>query len=311
MKKWIGLAAAAVLTASMAMGASAASVEAKLVLGFEKFEVGAKAVDSEWATIDHKQINDKWSATVVEEGQDGQGLEVSQMRHAGDDGKNVEPNMTIDLTKDVNITDWTGGTDLYFWIDSTGWDSPRIMIRLISGENTFVTRHLRAAEGDKVAGTTEKSIAYVQDAKGNFVEVPDAWYGRLQLPANYKGWVKMPLNMETFMPQWWGTDEQKNATLDLSNITGIAINLQTNNNDADGEKTAVFDSFAVAGLADADVTIDGAGNAGTNNGGNTGGNTNKPTTPGSNTGEAAIPALLLVALPVSAGVLFACKKRSK
>ena len=316
MKKLASMATAGMLALSLALGTAAAPVEAKAVVSFEKHEVGVKLTrnaqgeyDDSLAYEDNKDVDvGKWSATVVAGGgHSGKALELSSMKGT------KEHFMFIKLDQDENVTDWTGGTALYFYIDATGWAKAEVGIRVVANDVQWVFRHQRSD------GASQANIAYVQEEDGSFVQVPEAKWGRAVLPENYTGWVKVPLSETTLMPQWWGGHE--NEALSLNAMSAVGIHVQSTQ-EVDKDKTLIVDSFCVDGLADGDIII-GEPDVTTTEPGTptttapTSDNTTKPTisakttNQGSTTGEAAIPAMLLVALPVSAGVLLACKKRGK
>jgi len=337
MKKLISMVALVVLVMTMAMGASAADPTGVVVLSFDNLEPGYSPThnangayvgiaDPGMAFDDqNKKDGTHWAAYVTSKGQSGNGLRIQAMNGTA----NHKTFIYLRNKNNSKITNWTGGQNLYFYIDASAFSTanPEMTIVLfedVAGNSSTGQGCQFYVKSARHTGGATKDVVFVQDANGAWVSTPEcATTDRFALPKGYKGWVKIPLTSASWQKQHWGSFDGYTIENKLSCITYIGYGFYPA--DADWYMSAMIDTFMVDGItapttttaapttttAAPTTTTVAPATTTTVAGATTTTAAATTTAKGSATGEAAIPALLLVALPVSAGVVFACKKRSK
>lgn len=219
------------------------------VFGFEGFPTGLKLReegDTEgYGTGGNDKAGVTYSAEVVAQGgAAGKALRWTCL------AEGELASITVQANKDSSyISDWSGAKELWFYLDTTGYDPAGTGISLFLTANTIWV----IKEGGKV------TLYDIHTGKSSTSTITSHAFNA---PKDFKGWVRLALNTDTFyVPEW---AEQK-ATLNLENVSSITMGATTTK--AAVGKAVYFDHFAV--LNKTYATSDGfpVGGSGTDNGG--------------------------------------------
>lgn len=135
-----------------------------------------------------------------------------------------------------SVTDWTGAKELWFYLSNTEYGAIPVSIAF--------------EEANPHSGTPESwnlipgGVVRVHDgSKWTNVEVTES--GCISVPANFGGWVSVPLNTETFKRYWAASEEGANDTIDLADVHQFQMHIE--GSDDGVEKSVYMDSFAIVG----------------------------------------------------------------
>ena len=300
MKKVLsGLLSLALLACLAVVPASAADPKAEdatLVWDFSDLKTGVKFGEGDDTTMgavyDDKKEEGPGGAYSVEY-ETGKGVKITNKTKAW------STPFVFDLSKTDAVTDWTGGTEVWYYVDATGSKNGiKLDLNLFDDDEWY-----RLDNGKE--NTDAKGNYYIEQ-NGKFLKVPLSGWRHVDIAAGYKGWVRIELNQDAFLTGETGTVFHEEGTegdgkLDLSKITRLGFYLEDYNDAAD---VVYVKEIRVLGAKGGST-----GNQGGNTG-NEGGSNETTKTPGSTTGEAA-PIAAAVTVVLAAGAVVALRKRAK
>ena len=133
------------------------------------------------------------------------------------------------------VTDWTGAKELWVYLDASEI-AAETQVRFAFEENAVGRASYSLKEGASVKlhknGEDVTRMRTVQADGGGYIP----------LPAEFAGYIRMPLDENTFA-KYWG--ENDNDRLEISNV--VQFQLSVRGSDAMVGKTVYMDSFAVVG----------------------------------------------------------------
>ena len=138
------------------------------------------------------------------------------------------------LSPSYNNSSANGATDLYYWIDTTGFGTTQFSHTLYFSEDDTA--------GNETTHWTLNTSGdfYIENGNGGFIKLAiDNSY--LAYPTGYKGFVRIPFS--SFVPTWGTVDS--NSLVGLDNINFIL--LAFNSFDYNKGKSISFDQFGFVG----------------------------------------------------------------
>ena len=118
---------------------------------------------------------------------------------------------SVALSADTKAkTDWTGATEVMFWINNTATETNPVDVFLSNADQN----------------TMKKEAAWYYFEGGQWVEQKMNEWGHMLVPAGYCGWIRLPIS------------SMHNAPADLANITELHIYTEKNG-------VVYFDNFMI------------------------------------------------------------------
>ena len=138
------------------------------------------------------------------------------------------------LSPSYNNTSANGGTDLYYWVDTTGFGTTQFTHTLYFSENDTA--------GNETTHWTISSSGdfYIENGNGGFMKL-NFNNSYITYPAGYKGFVRIP--QSSFVPTWSTEDSNDAFGLDSFNFILLAFNSWYSN----AGKSIKFDHFGFGG----------------------------------------------------------------